>query len=364
MPRSDYLSPRDTSDDRKDDIMKLARVASWLVVVALALTPAAALAADPLVVSVWGGNWKDTVERVVAKPFTAKTGIPVEFEVGGTLDRLAKARVSKAAPLVDVTFTTSHVARLYISDGLYQRLDMAKLPNAKELAKEAFRSDSHIGVWAYVYTIAYRPDLIQGEITKWADLWEPRFKGKIALPDFDPSHIITISALLEGGDEVNWQKGHERLKRLKPNIAAFYSTDARSQDLMKTGEAPVEVMLSINAFHLMEQGLKVKVVNPTDRPGIVGIDTMGIMAGTKKADAAHQFVNFALGKDIQEQLVAAFKAGPTNLGAAVPAALKGQPGVFTSPQEWKERAYIMSDEVRAKNLAPWKEWFNANIVAK
>jgi len=345
-------------------IMQLRRVAPWLAVAALVLAPTAALAADPIVVSVWGGNRKDTVEKVIAKPFTAKTGIPVEFEVGGTLDRLAKARVSKGAPLVDVTFTTTHVGRLYMSDGLYAKLDMAKLPNAKELAKEAIRSDSHIGVWAYVYTIAYRPDQVPGEITKWADLWDPKFKGKIGLPDFDPSHIITISALLEGGDEINWQKGQERLKRLKPNIAAFYSTDARSQDLMKTGEAPVQVMLSINAFHLIEQGLKVKVVNPTDKPGIVGIDTMAVMAGTKKADAAHQLVNFALGKDVQEQLVAAFKAGPTNLGAAVPANLRGQPGVFGSPQEWKERAYIMNDEARAKTLAAWKEWFNANIVAK
>ena len=344
--------------------MSLRRIASWLAVVVLVLAPTVALGAEPLVVSVWGGNWKDTVERIVARPFTAKTGIPVEFEVGGTLDRLAKARVSKAAPLVDVTFTTTHVGRLYISDGLYQKLDMAKLPNARELAREAIRSDSHLGVWVYVYTIAYRTDQVQGDITKWADLWDPKFKGKIALPDFDPSHIITISALLEGGDEVAWEKGQERLKRLKPNVAAFYSTDARSQDLMKTGEAPVEVMLSINAFHLIDQGLKVKVVNPTDKPGIVGIDTVGIMAGTKKADAAHQFVNFTLSKEIQEQLVTAFKAGPTNLQAKVPEGLRGQPGVFTSPAEWKERGYIMNDDARAKTLAAWKEWFNASIVAK
>ena len=336
----------------------------WLALVTLLLVPASALAADPLVVSVWGGNWKDTVERVVAKPFTAKTGIPVEFEVGGTLDRLAKARVSKAAPLVDVTLTTTHVARLYISDGLYEKLDMAKLPNSKDLAKEALRSDHHIGTWAYVYTIAYRPDQVQGEVTKWADLWEPRLKGKVGMPDFDPSHIITISALMEGGDEKAWEKGQERLKRIKPNIAAFYATDARSQDLMKTGEAPVQVMLSINAFHLIGQGMNVKVITPTDKPGIVGIDTAGVMAGSKRSAAAHEFINFMLSKEIQEQLVATFKAGPTNMKAAVPAALKGQPGVFTSPAEWKERGYIMDDEVRAKTLAAWKEWFNANIVAK
>jgi putative spermidine/putrescine transport system substrate-binding protein len=321
-------------------------------------------AADPLVVSVWGGNWKDTVEKVIARPFTARTGIPVEFEVGGTLDRLAKARVSKGAPLVDVTFTTSHVGRLYISDDLFQKLDVARVPNLREAAREAIRSDYHVGVWTYVYTIAYRTDLIKTPITRWADLWNPELKGRLGLPDFDPSHIITVSALLEGGDEVAWQKGQERLKRLKPNIAAFFSTDARSQDLMKTGEAPVQVMLSINAFHLIEQGLAVKVITPADRPGIVGIDTVAIMAGTRKADAAHQFIDLALARETQEQLAAVFKAGPTNLKAAVPDKLRGQPGVFTSPAEWRERGYLMNDEARAKTLPAWKEWFNASIVAR
>lgn len=343
--------------------MRSHTIRSLILAVLLAWAPGA-LAAEPLVVSTWGGNWKDTIERVIAKPFTQKTGIPVEFEVGGTLDRLTKARVTKASPLVDVTFTTTHVGRLYISDGLFQKLDMAKIPNAREIFKEALRSDHHVGVWAYVYTIVYRTDLIKDEITKWADLWDPRFARKIGLPDFDPSHIITVSAVLEGGNEKDWEKGQERLKRLKPNVAAFFSTDARSQDLMKTGEAPVQVMLSVNAFHLQELGLPVKLVSPTDVGGIVGIDTIGIMAGTKKAEAAHKFIDFALSREVQEQLVLGFKAGPVHAKAAVPEKLRGQPGVFTTAQEWKEKAYILVDEVRAKNLPAWKEWFNANVVAR
>jgi len=326
--------------------------------------PAAARAVEPLVVSTWGGNWKDTVERVIARPFTQKTGIPVEFEVGGTLDRLSKARVAKGSPLVDVTFTTTHVGRLYISDGLFRKLDLAKIPNVKELYREAIRSDFHLGIWVYVYTIAYRTDRVKADITRWADLWEPTFARKIGLPDFDPSHIITVSALLEGGNEREWQKGQERLKRLKPNIAAFFSTDAQSQDLMKTGEAPIQVMLSVNAFHLQEQGLPVKLVSPKDGGGIVGIDTVAVMAGTKRAEAAHQFINFALSREAQEQLVQAFGVGPVNTNAVVPEKLRGQPGSFASPQEWKEKAYIMDDDVRAKLLPAWKEWFNANIVAK
>ncbi|HTY78494.1 MAG TPA: ABC transporter substrate-binding protein [Candidatus Bathyarchaeia archaeon] len=324
----------------------------------------AARAQNALVVSAWGGNWKDSLEKVVAKAFTARTGIPVEFEVGGTIDRLAKARVAKGNPLVDVTFTTSHVGRLYISDGLIQPLDMSKIPNAKELAKEAIRSEYHIGVWAYVYTVVYRPDLVKEDITKWSDLWKPSLKGKIAMPDFDPSHIITIAALMEGGNETTWEKGQKKLLDLKPQIAAFFATDAQSQDLMKTGQAPVQVMLSVNAYHLIDQGIAVKLVQPTDYPGIVGIDTMTVMTGTKKADAAYQFINMALAKDIQAELVKSLKASPTVIGTPVPANLQGQPGIFISPAQWKEKGYIINDEVRAKNLPAWREWFTSNIVKK
>jgi putative spermidine/putrescine transport system substrate-binding protein len=338
-------------------------IAAVLLASGLALASPAP-AADPLVVSVWGGNWKDTVERVVARPFTAKTGIPVEFEVGGTIDRLAKARVAKGNPLVDVNFTTTHVGRLYISDGLYQRLDMAKLPSARAIAPEAIRSEYHVGSWAYVYTIVYRPDLVKEDIARWSDLWKPSLRGKIAMPDFDPSHIITVAALMEGGNEATWQRGEERLRQLKPSIVAFFSTDAQSQDLMKTGQAPVQVMLSVNAYHLQEQGVPVKLVQPADYPGIVGIDTMAVMAGTKRADAAHRFIDLALSREVQAQLVESLKAGPVNGGAAVPAKLRGQPGIFVTPAEWKERGYIMNDEVRARTLPAWREWFTANIVKK
>src|SRR5439155_1647995 len=259
---------------------------------------------------------------------------------------------------------SNEVVRLTARAGLYDKLDMSRLPASKEIAKEACRSDSHIGSWAYVYTVVYRPDLVKEDITKWSDLWKPSLKGKLALPDFDPSHIITIAALMEGGNEVNWQKGEAKLKQLKESVAAFYSTDAQSQDLMKTGQGPVQVMLSVNAYHLQEQGIAVKVVQPTDYPGVVGIDTMAVMAGTKKAEAAHQFINLALSKEVQTELVKAVPAGPVNLGATVPASLKGQPGIFSSTAEWKERGYIMNDEARAKNLPGWREWFTANIVKK
>jgi hypothetical protein len=143
----------------------------------------------------------------------AETGADVEFITGGTIDRLNKAKLAKGNPESDITFTTSHVGWLYANDGLFETLDLAKIPNAKNLVDQAKISPFHIGTWAYVYTIGYRPDLIKGvKFESWADLWKPELKGKLAAPDFDPSHIIAVAAMLSGGDAASWEKGQASSK--------------------------------------------------------------------------------------------------------------------------------------------------------
>ena len=157
-----------------------------LAIFALAIA-VPAQAQDKLVVSIWGGSWRDLVAETVARKFTAETGVPVEFITGGTIDRLNKEKLAKGNPESDITFTTSHVGWLYANDGLFEQLDLAKIPNAKNLADEARISPFHLGAWAYVYTIGYRADLLGDmKFDSWGDLWKPELKGKLAAPDFDP----------------------------------------------------------------------------------------------------------------------------------------------------------------------------------
>src|SRR5438128_503498 len=77
-------------------------------------------------------------------------------------------------------------------------------------------------------------------------LWTAHMMGKLALPDFEPVHIIVVAAILSGGDAASWKLGIPLLEKLKPHIKTFYQSAATSQDLMKAGERPVQVALSIN----------------------------------------------------------------------------------------------------------------------
>jgi len=337
-------------------------LAAGLMVAGASVFPAHA--AEKLVVSVWGGSWKDMVADIVAKKFTADTGVAVEFITGGTIDRLNKAKLAKDTPESDITLTTSHVGWLYATDGLYETLDLKKVPNAVNLVEEAKLSPYHIGTWAYVYTIGYRSDLVKGmTFESWADLWKPEMKGMISVPDFDPSHVIAVSALLSGGSAADWEKGQARLIALKPNFKAFYTNDAQSQQLIANGETPVQIMLSMNAHYMIKEGVPIKLVIPKEG-AVLGIDSVGIMKGSKNVENAYKFVNTLLDPQVQARIAEFKKGSPTVTNAKLDPETAKLPGVFTTPEQWKSQAIIIDHKLRSEKLGEWRKWFAENIMAK
>src|SRR5882757_7257773 len=129
------------AENTEGQSMKWISAVRGVLGVALFLAPLPAMAQDKLqdklIVSVWGGSWRDMVAEIIGKRFTAQTGVPVEFVTGGTIDRLNKEKLAKGSPESDITFTTSHVGWLYANDGLYEQLDLGKVPNAKNLVEQA-----------------------------------------------------------------------------------------------------------------------------------------------------------------------------------------------------------------------------------
>jgi putative spermidine/putrescine transport system substrate-binding protein len=338
------------------------RFCTALGALGLLLLPIEASAQDKLVVSVWGGSWRDMVAEIIGKKFTAETGVPVEYITGGTIDRLNKEKLAKGNPESDITFTTSHVGWLYANDGLYETLDLAKVPNSKNLVEQARISPYHIGTWAYVYTIGYRPNLMRGvAFDSWADLWRPEVKGKLAAPDFDPSHIITVAAILSGGNAATWEKGQAKLKELKPSFKAFYTNDANSQQLIANGETPVQVILSMNAHYMAGEGVPIQLVIPKEG-AVLGIDTVAIMKGSKKAELAYKFINIALDPQVQAAVAKFKKGSPVVLDAKVDAETAKLTGVFTTADQWNRQAIIIDHKLRAEKTAEWRKWFAENIM--
>ncbi|MFN0263184.1 ABC transporter substrate-binding protein [Tepidamorphus sp. 3E244] len=329
---------------------------------ALTMMVTTASAEGPLVVSTWGGNWKEGVQ-IVGDEFTKRTGVEVEYITGGTLDRLAKAKVARDNPEADLINTTGQVGYLYHSDGLMEKLDYSKIPNSEKLYPIAKRSDYTVSDYVYVYTPAFRTDEMPDgfSIESWESLWDESMEGKLGLPDFDPSHIIIAATRLAGVKVEDWEQVQEKLLELKPNIRAFYQSDATSQNLMRTGETPVQVLLNINAYHLEKLGLPAEIQVPKEG-AVVGFDVWGISAGSKNKELAEQFLNIALEPEMLAKLCNFHKCSPMSPDAKLDPEIAALPGIFTSAEQIESEAIVVEDETYAKLLPVWKVWFTENMM--
>ncbi len=167
--------------------------------------------------------------------------------------------------------------------------------------------------------------------------------------------------MLSGGDAATWERGQPKLRELKPSFKAFYTNDANSQQLIANGETPVQVILSMNAHFMAAEGVPVQLVIPKEG-AVLGIDTVAIMKGSKKADLAYKFINIALDSQVQAEVAKFKKGSPVVLDAKIDPAVAKLPGVFTSVDQWNKQAIIIDHKLRAEKTPEWRKWFAENIM--
>ncbi len=111
------------------------------------------------------------------------------------------------------------------NDGLYETLDHEQDSERQSRWSSRPRSARiHIGTWAYVYTIGYRPDMVPAGIKfeSWDGPLEAGAEGQdLGCPISTPAIWSPSRPSSTGGDAATWEKGSAKLKALKPNFKAL-----------------------------------------------------------------------------------------------------------------------------------------------
>ncbi|PZO19863.1 MAG: ABC transporter substrate-binding protein [Leptolyngbya foveolarum] len=118
-------------------------------------------------------------------------------------------------------------------------------------------------------TLGYRPDLVGREITSWADLFDPAFKGKTSILDIpsigimDAALVVESAGLMTFGDKGNMTKAEidqvtDILIEQKKNgqFRAFWKTFDESVNLMSSGEVVLQSMWSPAVTAVKSKGIK------------------------------------------------------------------------------------------------------------
>jgi spermidine/putrescine transport system substrate-binding protein len=160
-----------------------------------------------------------------------------------------------------------------VQKGLYAPLDTSRLthwddlfPSMKELPGVQLDGKAYmVPVDAGTAGIVYNADVVSPAPTSWADLFDPRWKGRAGLEDIAITAIM-VAALATGvsdplhmsDDQLNTVKQY--LIDHKSQFRTFWKGDASVKALFKSGEIVISSGYPDNANSLQEQGVNAKFV--------------------------------------------------------------------------------------------------------
>ncbi|GID28314.1 polyamine ABC transporter substrate-binding protein [Paractinoplanes brasiliensis] len=227
------------------------------------------------------------------KKFTQKTGIKVKYseviqEMGPWFAKVQPQLSAGQSIGYDLmVITNSFQFTQFRDSGFLAPLDHAKLPNYAKNAgaaykKEAFDPGNAYSIpWASGMTgIAYDFKKTGREITKLADLWDPKFKGKVGMFS-DIQELGNFGLMALGIDPAksnvdDWNKAAEHLKKQKEAGIVRNYYDQSYIDALGSGEVWLTQAWSGDIFQKnISDGTDFRFVIP-EEGGTIWTDNMTI----------------------------------------------------------------------------------------
>lgn len=154
--------------------------------------------------------------------------------------------------------------------------------------------------------ILVRTDLVDRPITRWSDLWDPAFAGRVgAWPIPDSLIPITLKMLghsANSEDPADMEEVRQSLIQLKANAVIIPNTSASVVPLLESGEVVISFGWAYDAILAQASNLPIKYIIPEEGT-MLWTDYFCIPAKAANPRGAELFLNFILQPEIAAQIV-------------------------------------------------------------
>jgi iron(III) transport system substrate-binding protein len=268
------------------------------LVVAGAATGFAAPAFAQNKVVVYSAN-DSNLNRFVFEAFTKETGIQVEPVEGGSGVVFRRIQSERERPLGDAVWG---VSRLLLNANKQLLAPYASKNKSAVPAQFRDPEDHWIGTNVHLLVILQNTKLVPDDAgpKRWADLIDPKWKGKVAFTDPINSGSaysnLTFLAQMWGGDA-----GWDRVSQLLANTKVLNRSSLVFQGV-GSGEFPLGMSLEYAGYQWASNGAPVKVIYPSDGT-VAQMEGVAVIKGGPNPEAAKQFVDYVSRKDVREAIL-------------------------------------------------------------
>lgn len=270
----------------------------------------------------YAGIFRDNYTQVVVNPFAAASGTQVQYFEGGTsAQMLGTLRAQRADPQIDVVIMDVTTAAIACAEGLVERIDAGALPVVAELDQQARDSGGACGP-AVTYdhlVLVYDTRAVTPAPTRWAAMWDPAHRGRVALSAPPNIQGLALTAILAQAASSDWRNvgaAMPRLRELAPSVQTF---DPNPDGYTLILNDQVRFATGWNAraqLYRDQSGGRIGVSLPEEGT-VFQINTINLVANSRNRAQALAFMAHALSAPAQKAFTERMFYGPTNPRAQV-----------------------------------------------
>jgi putative spermidine/putrescine transport system substrate-binding protein len=270
-------------------------------------------------------DWEGYTDPSFVKGFEKETGCKVNDTFAGTSDEMFTKFRSGGGGQYDLASFSGDASLRAIKSGSLAALDTSKLTNYKDLAPQLQSPDfntqdgKHYGLsfmWG-ANVLIYNADKIKENLDSWNALYDPKYKGKITVPD-NPIQIADPALQFFGADnpytidQATLDKVKAKLDQQRPLVRKYWVLATDFEDLFKSGDATVGAGWPLMAVALRDAGMNVKEVVPKE--GVTGwSDSWMLSKNARHPICAYKYMNYVTKPDVQAKVADVTAYSPANL---------------------------------------------------
>ncbi|OLU22221.1 putative 2-aminoethylphosphonate ABC transporter substrate-binding protein [Pseudomonas sp. PA15(2017)] len=268
----------------------------------------------------------------------------------------AKLLAEKNRPQADVVWGLAGSSLAILKQqGMLEAYAPAELDKIGRNYRDSDNPPSWVGMDVWAASICF--NTIEAEKqglpkpTKWQDLTDPVYQGKIVMPNPASSGTgyLDVSAWLQiFGEDGGWAY----MDKLHQNIGQYTHSGSKPCKQAAAGEFPIGISFEYPAIQLKRKGAPLAIVLPKEGLGWE-IEASAIIKGTAHLEAARKLADFAASREAMELYKANF-------------AVLAQPGIAERfqelPADYEQRLinndFDWASDNRERILAEWRKRYD------
>jgi len=276
-------------------------------------------------------NWSNYVAPDTIPGFEAEFGVRVRYGTYESNEEML-AKVMTGNSGWDVVFPTHNRIAPMRQYGLLAPLEPAALPGLVNLDARFRGLDL---AWAVPYMwsstgIVYNRS-VSPPPASWADLWNPRLRGRMTMLD-DPEDVMgaclkKLSLPFSSTDPTQLRRAAREAVAQKPLLRAYLNAEVRDQ--LVAGDVLVAQLWSTTAQQAIDAAPHLAFVYPSEGFPLY-VDCAVILRESRRRELAHQFIDYLLRPRVSARIVEVTRTATANAAAQrlLPETVRNNPTLY------------------------------------